>query len=170
MTDTFKETTIQGTRYRMRLLGGEDAVRAACIVTGPAFRAIDTLIAKLDLTKGLEGLGVSDIAALPAVAAQVFESIGYHGIVALTKMFSEQTTVFVPSGVQGDTQLHPVPMTNRTDHFVGKWPAHLAWLGWAVMANGFFDVSGILDQLRAVSENAKAVLRSQKASTGSSGG
>jgi hypothetical protein len=167
-----RETTIHGTKYRMTLLRGESATRAACIVTGPALRAVDKLLEKIDLANGFEALGAKDMAAIPAVAAEVFDAVGFQGVMALTAMFAEQTTVLRKSPAHGaGDQLFEVKLSlELDDHFVGKWPAQLAWLIWGVMSNGFLDVSGILAELVSASAQAKALLKSQKESTGFSGG
>jgi len=168
MTDVVKETTIAGVKYSMKLLRGENAVRAACVVTGPAFRAIDKLLAKMATGDGvtIESIGMK----LPGAAAELFESIGFDGVMYLTRMFAEQTTVYLPSPAKGDMNLYPTPLASVLDtHFVGKWPAHLAWLVWGANVQGFFDVSSLLESFKSAMAQAKAVLQSQTESTGSSG-
>ncbi len=170
MPEDTRETTIAGTRYVMKLLGGEKSMRAGFIVTGPAFRAIDQIVEKIDFSKGLDKLSKDDLKVLPSVMANLLDGVGFEGLVILTRLFAESTTVYVPSGAIGDTALHPVPMTNQLEsHFTGKWPAQLAWLGWAVYANGFLDVSSLDANLQGIAAAAKALFQSRKASTGSSG-
>jgi hypothetical protein len=171
MPQTVKTTTLAGVKYEMTLLGGETAMLAASLVTAPALRALDEFLAKVDLqNKPLDELSLKDLASIPGIAAKLFEGVGFEGVRTLTKLFAAQTTAHLPSPAKGDLNLYATPLASVIDtHFVGKWPTHLAWLGWGVHANGFFDLSPLASLFGKTTEEAKELLKSRLASTGTSG-
>jgi hypothetical protein len=195
MPETFKETEIAGVKYRMKMLGGANAIRCGVLVAGPGLRAVDELLSRADVIAkviakvaqaaeskgkdgapkggGLDSLTWQDLTALkdahlPAVIARALESLGGDGVVALGQVFAENTTVWVQGHPQ-DPTTYPVPMTNRYDeHFAGQFPTFLAWLSWGCWAQGFFDVSKLFQTFTAALSEAKASM-SRPSSTGTAG-
>lgn len=189
MPEETKTTTIGGVRYDQKLLGYHDAIAVGVIVTGPALRAIDELFSHADVLakvfakvaakepsadkkKGLGSLSVEDLvdlkdAHLPMVIARAIESLGIDGVRAVAAALTPVTTVHLPSPVSGSVGLFPVPLSNvGEEHWKGKFPLFLAWLTWSVAAQGFLDVSLLLDK---ISDAGAAVLKSRPAQTGSPG-
>lgn len=168
MPDQTKSTTLAGVRYDMKLLGGREAIAAGVLIAGPALRAVDDLISRLNLSDAgsikdmgqflkaaLESVGLEQLqkAHLPAVAASIIEALGPDGVAVLSDLFAKNTTVFLPSPAAGDTKLYSTPLENAADeHWKGRFPLFMSWLTWGVWANGFFDVT----QLASLLPPAKA--------------
>jgi hypothetical protein len=164
-------TVIGGVQYATKLLGGRDARVVGLIVSSAFLRGLSVAVAKADLTKlikdlpGLKSdsgetstegltqklldtLAWSEIAAtLGGVAdgaATVLEMVGPDGLETLSNAFTAQTTVWLPSDAPGAAGVFPVALSNRNDHWVGRWPQYLQWLIWEVRVNGFFPDLGEL--------------------------
>jgi hypothetical protein len=157
-------TEISGTRYAMRLLRGRESRTVGLLVTSAILRGVSVAIAKADLSKLLKQIpdlqtkdaeGKSSVATLLASlswseisgalggiadgGATVLEMIGPDALEVITKAFTDQCTVWAPADHSGaGGQVFPVPLSNRDDHWVGKWSQYLQWLAWGVRANGFF--------------------------------
>jgi hypothetical protein len=181
MPDVTKTTTIGGIRYDMKLLGADEAIAIGVLVAGPGLRAVDELVAGAAALsklfdrftalrkegKGVDELGWDDFTALkdahiPLVVARAIEALGGDGVAEVARAFTAQTTVHLPSPVPGGG-IFPVPLANADDHWKGKFPLFMAWLTWGVWANGFFDVSGLLDKLTVAAKAAAELSKSPRA-------
>lgn len=151
-------TEISGTRYAMKLLRGREARTVGLLVTSAALRGIAVAIGKADLSKilkqlpkledatkasFLESLSWPEISAaiggLADGGATLLEMVGPDGLEVITKAFTDQCTVWVPADHAGAVgQVFPVPLSNREDHWVGKWTQYLQWLAWGTRINSFF--------------------------------
>ena len=187
MPEQTKTTTIAGVRYDQKLLGYHDAIAVGVIVAGPALRALDELVSHADVLgklfaklqakdkekkKSLDELDWTELlelkdAHLPMVVARAVESLGIDGVKAVAAALTPVTTVYLPSPAPGAVGLFPIPLENAgEEHWRGKFPLFMAWLTWSISAQGFLDVSLLLDK---ISDAGKAVLNSRPASTSSPG-
>ena len=172
MTDP--TTTIAGTKYSTKLLGGREARTVGVLVTSAVLRGLGAAMAKADLSKILakapalaDGEPSQLLASLVATTdwkelasvlggladggATLLEMLGPDGLEILTAHFTAQTTAFLPPDHPGAAGVYPVPLASREDHWQGKWPQFLQWLAWCVRANGFL---GDWDALVARSKQA----------------
>ncbi len=160
MPEQTKSTTIDGVQYKMKLLGGRDAIAAGVIVSPSVLQAVDDVFSKLDLSGLKPGADIREMIAtafdtagleqlqkahIPAALARCIQTLGIDGMNVLRDLFAKNTTVFLPSPADPNGKVFETPLTNRADDlWVGKFPIFLAWLTWGVWANGFFDVGQLL--------------------------
>ena len=160
--------TIGGIRYDQNLLGGRETRAVGLLVTSACLRGIAVAMAKADLSRIVSILKSAEdgddakkllltlvdtadwkeiASVLGGVAdggATLLEMIGPDGLEVMTAHFAAQTTVHLPPDHQGAVGTFGVPLSNREDHWQGRWPQYLQWLAWGTRINGFFPDVGAL--------------------------
>src|SRR5579872_5771434 len=93
-----QETVLMGVRYRMVPLGFLTGRQVAIRVMPAFLAAMSDVVATVDPSKGLEGLGLRDLGGLLGGAGKVLTTLGEQDIGFMTDKLAEQTMVLHETG------------------------------------------------------------------------